>query len=774
MLRLRLLGSFQALWQGEVLALKGRQRALLAVLGLSGQCTRSELARLLWGADGAHSLRQALYLLRRLPGAGEWLGDGDPLFVRADIDALDPSLEQLRLPLLPDLPPDLPEAFWDWLELERRRLEQLRCERLWQAAQAEPTQARQLLYELMALDPLHETACRILMRLEADRGHPEVALSLFEALRAALKREMGSEPLPITMALAKALETDLPSPLARRLQQAWTLRPQEDRADFWADVLEATALEVAQAQNELAARDWRLGLPDPSGSKAPLQRYLHQRIAETLARQQPEQAAAIAYHWRLALQAPQAYPWALAAGRQALQKGEQEAALEQIFRALWMAGPGLQQREALSLLAQVAEQQNDLGLLEAVCAAQGRLAWQTQDDGCFFEYHHRSAGLYLRQGRPHQATAQAQEALEAARRLGRPDEVYLAELTLGAARMAGGALVEAALHLNRAAQAPSPMVRLRALNNLGAVMGLQGAYEASHDHLEQALALARQTGQRALVGSLLQNLAGTTLRLGRYARATQRFGEALMLARSLSDRRTEAVCYRNLGYLYFLQGQFGPAWNTLEEALELALHLEPALQGQVLLVQVELLGYLEQFDRAAERLAQAQQRAEAVGDARLLGACRYNQALLLLLQRPDDPGPVLSAVGWLEEVGLGDLVVGASYDLLAWALHPPTLADRLPRLTPQTPQQHLAWQMGRARLGLLAQQPSDPEPLAQTLGEEPLSLSAPAYFLLSELYAARGEPLAAEQARAEAARCRLQAQRGLPKFLCSAQQLMPN
>lgn len=773
MLQLQLLGGFRAVWQGEVLSLKGRQRALLAVLGLSGRCSRLELSRLLWGQEGGHNLRQALYLLRRLPGAGQWLGDGDLLYIRAEVDALRPSLEQLRLPLLPDLPPDLPEAFWDWLELERRRLEELRRERLWQAAQAEPAQARPLLYELLSLEPLHETACRALMRLEAEAGFPELALQQFERLREALKREMGSEPLPATLALAQSLQAAPPSPLARRLQQAWALRPQEGRADFWAAVLEASALEIAQAQDELAALGWQPNLP-PTSVQAPLERYLHQRIAETLAQQQADQPAAIAYHWCQAQNAPQAYPWALRAGRQALEQGELKAAREHLFRAVWMAPQGQERLEALHALAQLAEQQSDLELLEAVCAALGQLAWQTQDDRCFFEYHHRSAGLCLRQGRPHPAAEQAQEALEAARRLGQPEQVCMAELTLGAAWMAGGALAQAQAHLSRAAQAQNPTVRLRALSNLGALMGLQGAYQASHDHIEQALALARQTGQRALVGSLLQNLAATTLRLGQYARATRRFEEALSLARSLGDRRTEAVCYRNLGYLYFLQGQFGSAWNTLEEALELALQLEPALQGQVLLVQVELLCYLDQFERAAERLAQAQQRAEAVGDARLKGACRYNQALLRLLQQPADPSPVLAVLRGLEEARLGDLVTGAGYDLLAWALHPPTLADWLARLTPQTPLQHLAWQMGRARQGLLTGQPPDPHALALALAGEPLSLSSPGHQLLADLYAADGAPQAARQARAEALQHRQRSQQGLPRFLRSEQQLMPD
>ena len=141
MLRLKLLGSLEALWQGEALSLKGRQWALLGVLALGGGLSRREVAELLWDKNPAQNLRQALYLLRRLPGAGTWLLDGERPALYAEVDALTPTLEALRAPLLPGLPDDLPPAFWDWLALERQRLEGLRRERLWQAAQTEPEQA---------------------------------------------------------------------------------------------------------------------------------------------------------------------------------------------------------------------------------------------------------------------------------------------------------------------------------------------------------------------------------------------------------------------------------------------------------------------------------------------------------------------------------------------------------------------------------------------------------------------------------------------------------
>lgn len=56
MLRLKLLGSPEALWQGEAFTLKGRQWVLLGVLALGGGHSRRELAELLWAKNAAQNL----------------------------------------------------------------------------------------------------------------------------------------------------------------------------------------------------------------------------------------------------------------------------------------------------------------------------------------------------------------------------------------------------------------------------------------------------------------------------------------------------------------------------------------------------------------------------------------------------------------------------------------------------------------------------------------------------------------------------------------------
>jgi len=70
----------------------------LAFGGFSGAAVAKAVPAFV-GLEAGHGA-----LLQRLPGAEQCLGDGEGLYVRAEVEALRPSLEQLRLPLLPGLP----------------------------------------------------------------------------------------------------------------------------------------------------------------------------------------------------------------------------------------------------------------------------------------------------------------------------------------------------------------------------------------------------------------------------------------------------------------------------------------------------------------------------------------------------------------------------------------------------------------------------------------------------------------------------------------------
>jgi TolB-like protein len=224
-LELLLLGGFQARSRGQTIDVSGRkERALLAVLGMppGEPRSRDKLAALLWSERGdkqaRDSLKQAVLRLRKsfgslhplpmltdrmsltLDPAGvavdaqefeQLVGDGGP-------DALERATALYRGDLLDGLDVRDP-AFEEWLLFERQRLRDLARAALANmldrhAASGEHDQAAVAARRLLALDPLHESAHRALMRIYAQHGQAALALKQYQLCRDALHEELGVRP----------------------------------------------------------------------------------------------------------------------------------------------------------------------------------------------------------------------------------------------------------------------------------------------------------------------------------------------------------------------------------------------------------------------------------------------------------------------------------------------------------------------------------------------------------------------------------------------------
>jgi TolB-like protein len=130
------------------------------------------------------------------------LADGTP-------EALDQATRLYRGDLLDGIGVRDP-AFEDWLLVERQRLRQ-RCEealtRLLARSMTEGAQERAAgaARRLLALDPLREAACRVLMQIHAEQSQGAQALKLYETLRDRLHRELGVKPEKQTTQLYEAI-----------------------------------------------------------------------------------------------------------------------------------------------------------------------------------------------------------------------------------------------------------------------------------------------------------------------------------------------------------------------------------------------------------------------------------------------------------------------------------------------------------------------------------------------------------------------------------------
>jgi len=278
-LRLRLLGRFAASIDGAsphmVQISAPRHRALLAYLAMQPTYTetRERLATLLWGdrpdKQARQSLRQLLLTLRQeLAPAGI-----DPLRVERDRIGLDPGLimvdaREFQVLAQSDAERELAcaaeveygafldgvslesESYEEWLRIERTRLDAaaaqtfLRCAELHDAAGRGAAAARAA-ERLVGLDPLRESAQRLLLRLLARYRGREAALAHAAQFVGMLREEVDAAPEPETAALIAEIEA-----LAERTPRASGLPEAPGHAGERIDVARGqSASATGAAQN---------------------------------------------------------------------------------------------------------------------------------------------------------------------------------------------------------------------------------------------------------------------------------------------------------------------------------------------------------------------------------------------------------------------------------------------------------------------------------------------------------------------------------------------
>lgn len=213
--------------------LERKTAALLAYLAQEGPTARSQLIGLLWPDTREAAARNNLvHLLRKLKAlAGTELVTGQEvltlspdlatdlqqcreLFTKGEFARFNNVMGEFLSGLVYDDCPDLE----DWIAAEREQWNEWRAQALLadgnQLEQAgEYLEAVARIRELLTLDPLNEEGHRRLMRLQYLLGNRHHALETFRKLTLLLEDELGVEPLPETLELARWIErATLPVP----------------------------------------------------------------------------------------------------------------------------------------------------------------------------------------------------------------------------------------------------------------------------------------------------------------------------------------------------------------------------------------------------------------------------------------------------------------------------------------------------------------------------------------------------------------------------------
>lgn len=173
--------------------------------------------------------------------------------------------------------------------------------------------------------------------------------------------------------------------------------------------------------------------------------------------------------------------------------------------------------------------------------------------------------------------------------------------------------LELALELGHAAP---PADRIRALTGAGTLAWYQTRVDQALIWHEEALALARATGDRAAEAFSLINLSAPAMIDGDYDLALARLEAGLAAARAVGETEAASLALYNLACLAWLQGDFLAAQRRAEEALALA-----RSEGWDWLLSA-ILGYygvamadLGELDRAAALLWEALSIGQVRGNA---------------------------------------------------------------------------------------------------------------------------------------------------------------
>jgi len=670
-----------------------KQTALLALLTLRPAGVRRDvLAEMIWPPGKLASLRQALYELRKLPGADVWLNDDSDLVrlnVTSDVAAFEHAVEHgdsataVALwsgELLADQPDLDAPAYREWVTDNRQRLSELALRayaretvRLESAGDLET--ARRTVREALTLDPLDETLYRAAMRIAYGLGDAGAAGALYDTCVRVLAAELGQQPGDETRTLAERIERGEPASVkvdvhalaGERQRLVWALAVADGSLGVTelATVLERREFDLAEdlatlERGGVVNRHLTVTAGHVEAVKSSLpdavRRLLHERVAAALLADPDPDDAAVARHLLAAGDASQAAPRLVAAAQSAIDAGEVEPAIELLMKAAWAAYDLPRVRlEAYLLLEGAASQHGDKDLQDAALDEAERLAWDQQVDESIAEARMRRSRQQLVAGNIGEGLERALEALEIANRVNDESLAARARNAVGGAHYYAGDLDGAAAVFGANLQSPNLIERYRAHSNLGSLAAMRGDLDGAYPHFESALTLARSVGPKADIAATLNNLAATAERVGAYTKAVKHFKDAIELARKNQVQALEGRMLVNLAVVYARLGELGPAWNTAGEVEELADRLDdPRLRLSAVELKADVLRSCGMLFEAGAAMSEAHQAAVAMGDERKAVSLEA-QARTIESVIAGDPEDAVGAITAVEEARLTDV-----------------------------------------------------------------------------------------------------------------------
>lgn len=315
------------------------------------------------------------------------------------------------------------------------------------------------------------------------------------------------------------------------------------------------------------------------------QAALHRQVALVLERvydDEPEQAAALAYHWHEVGDPERERGYARLAGEHAAARFASLQAVDHLSRALDLTDLAdiagryaiLQVRERVySLRGERDAQLRDLDALEGLLAAWGEtegLAAVRRADLAF-----RWADYLLSVADFAGSIEAAQRAIALARQAGDSHVEAVAMLTWGQCLWRLGELDECRAQLAGALvlarQSGSRLAEATALRLLGNVYYYWSDHAKATPYWQEALAISREIGDRVGEASALSNLGEGARSQGVYTVALDYYEQRLRICRQIGERYGEGIALLNLSLVHHNLGAHQVAADYARQVLTISL-----------------------------------------------------------------------------------------------------------------------------------------------------------------------------------------------------------
>jgi len=155
------------------------------------------------------------------------------------------------------------------------------------------------------------------------------------------------------------------------------------------------------------------------------------------------------------------------------------------------------------------------------------------------------------------------------------------------------------------------------LNSLGILFFQLSSYKKAIEYHEQALVIAKEMGDRRVVGTSLGNLGSAYSSLGQVEKAIEYYKQALAISQEIGDKQVEGTALGNLGLAYGNLGQVEKAIEYYKQALAISQELgDKRLEGAALGNLGLAYRNLGQVEKAIEYHEQALAISQEFGDRR--------------------------------------------------------------------------------------------------------------------------------------------------------------